>query len=65
MAIIRLNTYLLKYIKDYTLAFSKLEMSVFKKQLYNNLCVGTSIWPDDGHLGSKNVAINCTIKVGC
>jgi hypothetical protein len=63
MFIIRPNTYLLKHVKDYTLAFSKLEISVFKKQLYNHLFVGTSIWPDDGHLGSKIVTINCTIKV--
>jgi len=63
MVIIRLNTYFLKHITDYTLAFSKLEMSVFKKQLFNHLCVGTSIWPDNDHLGSKNVAINYTIKV--
>jgi len=57
MVISRLNAYLLKHVKDYTLGFSKLEISVFKKQLYNHLCVGTSIWPDDGHLGSKNAAI--------
>lgn len=55
MVIIRLNTYLLKNITDYTLAFCKLEMSVFKKQLYNHLCVETNIWPDNDHLGSKNV----------